>query len=222
MEILFIDNHIIIVYKPQNISINGKGGLKENLIEVLKAKNIKSTYLENINQLDSVAGGLVLFALTSKAKDRLKEQIDEQKFECRYLAVVVGENEKKNDFLSYYVHFDKNNKMQHIPQSTSNAFKINMQWKLLEHKQKISLVECTSQGQYEQEERFVLSESKMPIFGDALFGGDVLAKNTNTALWLVEIKLNHPITNKIMSFRMYPPIDKKPWLYLSVEKFLKI
>lgn len=222
MELLYLDNHLAVAVKPQNVSIDGAGGLKEQTIAELKKKGQKASYLNNINFLDKNAGGLVLFALTSKAYERLLKQIDDGDFLCRFFAVCVGKFEKKNDFMLESVHINKNGHLENIPQLNKDAFKISGQLKLLETQSSISLMEVLAANKAEEAERFLLYLGKVPVFGDAVFGGDTLAKNTYLALWCVDLKFIHPVTNKKMTFRMFPPVDNKPWSFFNVEKYLRI
>ena len=81
LEILYEDNHIIVVVKPANIpSQEDKTGDKDMLTlikEYIKEKYNKpgNVYLGLVHRLDRPVGGVMVFAKTSKAASRLSEEV---------------------------------------------------------------------------------------------------------------------------------------------------
>lgn len=217
---LWIDNHILVVAKNHNI---GFEEFKQNIIKQLTEKGMKSSYLESLIPICAEASGLVVFALSSKAKDRLEQQIAEQDFMTKYLAVCVGSPRERNGLEAGHIHLNtKTGLLERIPQLNQDAMKMYDRWMLLEQNSKISLI-CIEGGlKHSDEVRFVMASAGSPIFGDTLYKGDSLAKDTNMALTLTEVKFIHPITDKNLIFRTYPALEKKPWSFFNVEKHLKI
>lgn len=225
---LHIDNHIIVAFKEQN---EPQEVLAQKIKNELMEQGKKASFLEPIYTLCVEAGGIVLFALTSKAKERLLKQIEENEFLLKNFAVCVGTPKFTTRFVFSedgelnYQHIHRNTKtklLEFIPSLNSDAQKVYDPYRVLEDKQKISLVEICGGLKFFDETRFLLKDAKSPVFGDKLYGGDTLAKNTNLALFAVEVRFCHPTTNKNMVFRVFPPTDKKPWSYFNVEKFLRI
>lgn len=230
---LFIDNHILVTAKDHNIKMED---FKENVKKELEKENYKSSYIETIIPMCSEEMGIVVFALSSKSKERLQGQIKEGTFSAKHLAVCVGKPVFRSNVFyvdstdesfeikkEKYVHLNKKTgKLENIPMLNEDAFPVCDDYKLLEEKDKISLVQIEGGFNHEQEVRFIMADAQSPIFGDKLYGGDTLAKNTNLALCLAEVKFKHPTTGKNFVFRCYPSIDKKPWSYLNVEKYLRI
>ena len=229
MKILFNDNHLIVAFKEQNIN---KEKFLKDLKTELEKNNLKSSFLEPIYELSAEEGGIVVVALSSKAKQRLLNQIEEGEFMLKHYAVCVGKPKYNNRFINLdeneeincqFVHRNlKTNLLEFIPRLNADAKKIYDPYKILEDKQKISLVEICGGFAFFDELRFLLSDAQSPVFGDKMYGGETLAKNTNLALFAVEVRFLHPILNKNMTFRCYPPCEKKPWSYFSVEKFLRL
>ena len=105
LEVLYEDNHIIVVVKPVNIlsqSDNTKDIDMLNIIKnYIKEKYNKpgNVYLGLVHRLDRPVGGIMIFAKTSKASGRLSNQVREKIFKKEYLAVVDGKlNQKKRKF----------------------------------------------------------------------------------------------------------------------------
>lgn len=104
LKVLFEDNHIIVVQKNPNIpSQADKTGDMDMLTLVksyLKEKYNKpgNVYLGLVHRLDRPVGGVMIFAKTSKAASRLSDQVRNQIFKKKYLAVVDGKviSQKRN------------------------------------------------------------------------------------------------------------------------------
>lgn len=96
LNILYEDNHIIVVQKNVNIpSQSDKTGDIDMLSLVkqyIKQKYNKpgNVYVGLVHRLDRPVGGIMVFAKTSKSASRLSNQVREKKIEKRYLAVVDG------------------------------------------------------------------------------------------------------------------------------------
>ena len=101
LNVIYEDNHIIVVEKPVNIPSQGdKTGDIDMLTiikEYLKEKYNKpgNVYLGLVHRLDRPVGGVMVFAKTSKAAARLSEEVREKVFQKTYLVVVNGKMEKK-------------------------------------------------------------------------------------------------------------------------------
>ena len=93
LEILYEDNHIIVVFKPINIlsqsDITGDLDMLTIIKEYIKEKYNKpgNVYLGLVHRLDRVTSGIMVFAKTSKAASRLSNQIREKSISKDYLAI---------------------------------------------------------------------------------------------------------------------------------------
>jgi len=232
-DCLYIDNHVLVVAKNRNMTMES---FKENIKKELEKENLKSSFLEEVYPICFEASGIVTFALSSKAKERFLKQIEDKEFMLKNFAVCVGKPRYKSRVLyvdetkesveelsEQFVHRNKKTGLlEFIPRLNEDATKVYSLYSVLEDKEKISLVQIDGGFCFDDEVRFLMKEAQSPVFGDKKYEGESLAKNTNLALSIVEVKFIHPINGKNMSFRYYPEIDKKPWSYFNVEKFLKI
>jgi len=104
LNVIYEDNHIIVVEKPVNIPSQGdKTGDIDMLTlikEYIKEKYNKpgNVYLGLVHRLDRPVGGVMVFAKTSKSAARLSEQVREKEFKKNYLVIVNGkmESQKRN------------------------------------------------------------------------------------------------------------------------------
>ena len=96
LDILYEDNHIIVVFKPAGIlSQADKSGDVDMLTIIksyLKEKYNKpgNVYLGLVHRLDRPVSGIMVFAKTSKAASRLSEEIRNNKMHKKYLAIIHG------------------------------------------------------------------------------------------------------------------------------------
>ena len=99
LNVIYEDNHIIVVEKPVNIpSQADKTGDIDMLTiikQYLKEKYNKPVYLGLVHRLDRPVGGVMVFAKTSKAASRLSEEVRIKEFEKTYLVIVNGKMEHK-------------------------------------------------------------------------------------------------------------------------------
>ena len=101
LNVIYEDNHIIVVEKMVNIPSQGdKTGDLDMLTiikDYLKEKYNKpgNVYLGLIHRLDRPVGGVMVFAKTSKAAARLSEQVRNKEFQKEYLVVVNGKMEQE-------------------------------------------------------------------------------------------------------------------------------
>lgn len=115
LNVIYEDNHIIVVEKPVNIPSQGdKTGDIDMLTIIknyLKEKYHKpgNVYLGLVHRLDRPVGGVMVFAKTSKAAARLSEQVREKQFQKTYLVICNGKMEvEKRDFRRLFAEKRKN------------------------------------------------------------------------------------------------------------------
>ena len=112
LDIIYEDNHIIVVKKLPNIPSQADKTEDIDMLTIikqyLKEKYNKpgNVYLGLVHRLDRPVGGVMIFAKTSKSASRLSNQVREKIFKKRYLAVVDGKFEKTEGTLEDYLYKD--------------------------------------------------------------------------------------------------------------------
>lgn len=229
LTILYEDNHLIVVLKPQNVPSQGDSTGDKDLLSMVK-DYIKETYDKKgeafaglVHRLDRPTGGVMVFAKTSKAAARLSEQIKDGSFEKRYLAVVVGTPRDRQARLSDYLFKDeKNNTVKVVPAAIEGSKRAELVYKVLETTPKLTLVDIKLLTGRSHQARVQMQHIGTPIFGDVRYGGDTLAKGHNLALWAYELRFYHPVTKLPMVFVAYPPLDKTPWKFFEIERHVNV
>lgn len=229
LTVLYEDNQIIVVLKPQNVPTQGDSSGDESLLDVVKAyvkekyNKPGEAYIGLVHRLDRPTGGVMVFARTSKAAERLCEQIKNGEFEKRYLAVVVGTpRDRQARLVNYLKKDEKTNTVVTVPAAIEGAKRAELVYKVLETEPRVSLVDIKLLTGRSHQARVQMKSIGNPIFGDARYGGDALAKGYNLALWAYELRFYHPVTKVPMVFMAYPPLDKTPWNLFAIERHVRL
>ena len=222
--VLYEDNHIIVVVKPQNIPTQEDDSKDKDMLtiikEYIKVKENKpgNVYVGLVHRLDRPTGGVMVFAKTSKAASRLTEDIKNGDFHKRYLAVVNGKpREKRAKLVNYLKKNARTNIVQVVPELESGGKRAELDYEILEEKEKVTLVNVNLHTGRSHQIRVQMKHIGCPVYGDVRYGGDILAKGHNLALWAFELKLVHPTTKENMTFKVYPPEDKTPWNVFNIN-----
>lgn len=226
MEILYEDNHIIVVNKPQGVpSQEDSSGDKDMLTmvkEYIKEKYNKpgNVFVGLVHRLDRPTGGVMVFAKNSKSASRLCEQIANGEMEKTYFAVVNGRVASDAGRLINYLKKDtKLNKVAIVPQFEEGAKKAELAYSVLERKDDYSLVKIKLQTGRGHQIRVQFANIKHPLVGDNKYGkGEKVMLN----LFAVELGFIHPTTKQKMIFRVYPPETNAMWNKFNLEKYLSL
>lgn len=133
LEVIYEDNHIIVVIKPQNIPTQKDESEDMDMLTLVK-KYIKvkynkpgNVYAGLVHRLDRPTGGLLVFARTSKAASRLSEQIKNREFDKKYLTVLDGIPNERTKKLEHFLKKDeKTNIVKIVPRSEDGAKKAEL------------------------------------------------------------------------------------------------
>lgn len=207
LNILYEDNHLIIVEKKPNILSQSDVTKDKDLFtmvkEYIKEKYNKpgNVYLGLLHRLDRPVGGLMVFAKTSKAAKRMTEQIKNHKFEKTYLAVVNGIIDKNEDIFIDYLRKTPNGNT--ITTTKDDGKYAELKYKVLEKniKDNMTLVEINLKTGRHHQIRVQFSTRGYPLCGDQRYGKQDM---TQIALFAYKIKFNHPITKENMEFKLEP------------------
>jgi len=230
MEILYEDNHIIVVSKPQGVASQpDETGDKDLLSQVknyIKEKYNKpgEAFVGLVHRLDRPTGGAMVFAKTSKAAARLAEQMKNDEFDKTYLAVVCGKpREMKGKIVSFLKKDEKTNMAKIVPQTTTGAKRAELDYEVLEYNNKTnrSLVKVKLYSGRGHQIRVQMKSIKCPVYGDQKYGGEDMPK-VMLNLFAVELSFFHPVSKQKLVFRVYPPEKTSAWDEFNIDKFLSL
>lgn len=223
LTVIYEDNHIIVVLKPQNIACCPDESGDDNLLDCIK-RYIKVKYNKQgnafvglVHRLDRPTGGVMVYAKTSKAAARLTEQMKTGGFEKKYLTVLCGVPARPSATLENYLRKNTVNNMVYVcTQSEEGAKFAALDYNVLEEKDGLALAEVNLHTGRTHQIRVQMSAINCPVYGDMRYGGDRAVKG-KLALWAYLLRFTHPTTGEKMCFKVEPPVDEGVWKRFKID-----
>ena len=212
INIIYEDNHLLVVEKPVNIPVQSDDSKDNDLLTILKAyikekyNKPNNVYLGLVHRLDRPVGGIMVFAKTSKAAARLSKQIQQHEFKKTYLAICCTNKLKKQDTLTNYLL--KDHKTNMVKEDKKGKIAI-LDYELLAVKNDLSLVKINLKTGRSHQIRVQFSLIDAPLYADQRYNKNA-AKNKQIALFASSISFKHPITNEESTFTLEKP-DRYPF-----------
>lgn len=225
VKVLYEDNQVIVVIKPQNMPSQEDGSKDEDLLNEVKAyvkekyNKQGEAYIGLVHRLDRPTGGIMVFARTSKAASRLSEQIREGKMNKVYFAICEGLPQPQGHLVNYLKKDEKENKVKIVPQTEQDAKRAELYYKVLERNDKHSLLEVKIITGRSHQIRVQLSAIGCPLVGDNKYGKKTRARTSLLGLWAGRLEFFHPVTKDKMIFVCPPESDKAPWKEFYLDKY---
>ena len=205
MQVLYEDNHIIIVNKiPGEIVQGDKTGdkpLVEIVREYLKEKYSKpgNVFCGVVHRLDRPVGGLVVFAKTSKALTRLNEMFREGRVHKTYWAISRNRPAQPQGRLTHYITtVEKNNKSTAHKSPVSNSKEARLSYRLICESDRYNLIEVKLETGRKHQIRVQLSAIGCPIRGDLKYGDKRSNPDGSISLMARSIEFEHPVSHEII------------------------
>ncbi len=203
LQILFEDNHLIIVNKRAgDITQGDKTGdkpLSEVVKEYIKNKYNKpgDVFLGVVHRLDRPTSGVIIFARTSKSLERLNKMLRDKTIHKTYWAVVKNYPKKvKNTLINYLKKNPKNNKSTAYSKEIQGSKKAILHYTVLKKLDNYSLIEIDLETGRHHQIRAQLAYIGSPIKGDLKYGFDRSNKDGSIHLHARKIKFTHPVSKE--------------------------
>jgi len=217
LEVLFEDNHIVIVNKRAGDIVQGdKTGdkpLSDVVKEYIKEKYNKpgNVFLGVVHRLDRPTSGVIIFARTSKALERTNKMLRDKTISKTYWAVVKNHPKKEKDTLVNYLKKNpKNNKSTVFAKETDGSKKAILHYKVLKKLENYSLLEIDLETGRHHQIRAQLSSIGSVIKGDLKYGAARSNKDGSIHLHARKIAFIHPVNKENISLTAPPP-DEVIW-----------
>lgn len=214
LQVLYEDNHLIIVNKrPGDIVQGDKTGdvpLSEVVKEYIKLKYDKpgNVYLGVVHRLDRPTSGIVIFSKTSKALPRLNKLFKDKEAKKTYWAVVKNAPPKQEDSLVHFLKRDpkQNKSFAHIKE-VPDSKKAILDYKILKALNNYYLLEIDLHTGRHHQIRSQLSAIGSPIKGDLKYGFDRSNKDASIHLHARKLAFVHPVKKEKLEIIAPPPQD---------------
>lgn len=223
-RILFEDNHLIAINKrPGEIIQEDKTGdisLEENLKQFIKERDQKpgNVFLGVAHRLDRPVSGLVLFAKTSKALERLNEIFRTREVEKTYWAVV---QQKPSTSEGKLIHFISRNEVKNMSKAhvkeVPNSKRAELDYRIMAQSDRYFLLEIKPLTGRHHQIRVQLSKIGSPIKGDIKYGYARTNPGGFIHLHARELRLIHPVKKEPLVITADPSGDKLWEFFLSLK-----
>ena len=224
MEVVYEDNHIIIVNKRSGEIVQGdKTGdrpLSDIVKDYIKEKYAKpgAVFLGVVHRLDRPVSGLVVFARTSKALSRLNKMFAEGKVHKTYWAITKNAPRDNEGTLTHWlVRNEKQNKSYAYDQEKPNAKKAILKYRVLSHSDNYSLIEVNLMTGRHHQIRCQLAAMGCPIKGDLKYGAPRSNPDGSISLLSRRVEFVHPVSKETIIAEAPLP-DDKLWRAFKVER----
>ena len=225
MNVLYEDNHIIVVNKQSGEIVQGdKTGdrpLSDIVKDYIKVKYQKpgEVFLGVVHRLDRPVSGLVVFARTSKALTRLNKMFAESEVHKTYWAIVRSEElrVKSEEFAAaiqgwqtlthWLVRNEKQNKSYAYDHEKPNAKKAILKYRAIAHSDNYTLLEVNLMTGRHHQIRCQLAEMGCPIKGDLKYGAPRSNPDGSISLMSRRVDFIHPVSKERITVEAPLPDD---------------
>lgn len=219
--VVYEDNHLLVVVKPPNMPTQADASGDPDLLTTMKAyigekyEKPGAVYLGLVHRLDRPVGGLLVLARTSKAAERLSEQVRKKTLSRQYVAAVSGKAPEGGELLNWLLKDGRTNTVRAVAEGTPGAKDARLRFARVGCAGEWSLLRVRLFTGRSHQIRVQLSHAGMPIWGDARYGAG--RPGEQIALWGAHLGLLHPTLREEMRFDALPPRDAMPWRAFGEE-----
>ena len=212
-EILFEDNHLIIINKKPGILVQGDITGDISLIEItkeyLKNKYNKkgNVFLGLVNRIDRPTSGIVIFAKTSKALSRMNEILRNREIQKIYWLIISNKFASNNGKIEgWFRKNSKQNKSYFFESQATNSKFGSLSYKKLKTLDNYCLVEVELITGRHHQIRCSFSELGYPIQGDLKYGSKRSNKDGGIYLHSRRVEFTHPVSKNRISLKADTPM----------------
>ncbi|MEM5435323.1 RluA family pseudouridine synthase [Paraburkholderia diazotrophica] len=229
-DILYEDDHLLVIDKPAGVAVHGGSGVAFGVIEQLRAARPQAKFLELVHRLDRETSGVLMLAKKRAALVNLHEQIRENRMDKRYYACVHGEwasdwgrRRAVKEPLHKYLLPDGERRVRVQPDGLPSHTIFN----LVDRWPGYALLEAELKTGRTHQIRVHLAHLGLPIVGDAKYGDFALNKALARAnaqpglkrmfLHAYRLKLTHPASGDTLQFDAPLPADCRRFIEQLAE-----
>ena len=222
MKVLYEDNHIIVINKASGEIVQGDKTGDKSLCDTMKAY-IKEKYAKPGNvfiglphRLDRPVSGIVVFAKTSKALERLNRMFSEGSVKKMYWALTKSiPNPAEAELESWILRNEKMNKSFSYPKEIKGSKRAILHYRLAAASQNYNLIEVELKTGRHHQIRCQLSSIGCPIKGDLKYGAQRSNPDGSISLHARYIEFVHPVSKQLIAITAPLPDDR---LWQNFEK----
>ena len=208
IDIIYEDEWILVVNKQAGIAVHPsilhyEDSLSNGVRFYYDSIGLKKK-IRPVTRIDKDTSGLVVFAKCEYIQEQLIKQMEKNKFEKQYIAIVEGNFDNKSGIINEPISRKENSIIERCVNS-SGAPSIT-EYEVLENLDNFSIIQCKLKTGRTHQIRVHMSYIGHPLLGDDLYGGNIDQINRQ-ALHCNKISFIHPVTNIKLNFEASIPDD---------------
>ena len=209
-DILFEDDHIIVVNKPSGLLTIATNKERDKTLyhivrEYLVSKD-KNSRVFIVHRLDKDTSGIVVLAKDEKAKNKLQENWNEYVSLREYIAIVYGQMSKESDRIVQNLKETKTN-LVYVSRNDDGKEAIT-NYKVIKANDNYSELSINIETGRKNQIRVAMASIKHPIVGDKKYG-DPKDKESRLFLHANRLKMYYPEIKKKLLFETPIPNEFK-------------
>ncbi len=223
IDVIYEDNHLLVINKPAGIATMGTGDDRVTLLDVakqyIKQKYDKpgNVYLGVVSRLDAVTSGVIVFARTSKAADRLSRLFHDRKVDKRYLALVEGLPQPSSRVIeSFLIKDDSQKRMVGHQREIAGSKLARLSYTTIASRAERALLSVELETGRKHQIREQLASIGHAVVGDRKYGSDVSFPG-GVALHAYRLAFLHPVGNDALEFTAPLPGVWPRWCHDAVK-----
>lgn len=223
LQVLYEDNHLIVINKRAGDLVQGDKTGDAPLSDIVKAY-IKKKYnkpgdvfIGVVHRLDRPTTGIVVFARTSKALERLNALFQKRELSKTYWAAVKNRPNPSEGSLEHYLtRNSKNNTSKAHIKEVPNSKKALLDYRTLHLLDHYSILEIGLHTGRHHQIRAQLAAIGCPIKGDLKYGADRSNPDGGIHLHARRLTLVHPVSKEALTI-VAPLPDDPIWNALKAD-----
>lgn len=216
-EVLFEDNHLLIVNKSSGVLVQGDSTGDVPLVDLckdyVKHKHNKpgAVFLGVVHRLDRPVSGVVVLARTSKSLERMNALFREKETKKTYWALVRNKPKKESDTLVHWLLKDeKKNKTTAFNRETTGALRSELSYRVVGQSAGLWLLEVNPVTGRPHQIRVQLASMNCMIKGDVKYGDEMANDDGSICLHARKLEFIHPVKKEALAVEAPLP-DSSSW-----------
>ncbi len=206
MDVLFEDESILVCYKPAGVATQTKNIGEQDMVSMVNnhlAEHNEAPTAHVVHRLDQPVEGVMVFAKSSEAANKLTKQITEHTFKKRYYAIISRESfPEEGELVDYLVKDNRTNLSKVVKEGDPRAKKAVLKYRAVDAWDDRKLLDIDLYTGRHHQIRIQLASRTAPIIGDVKYGG--ISTGHSLALCSHYISFKHPVTGESMEFDIKP------------------
>ena len=211
-EIVFEDDHLIVVNKPSGLLTIATEKEKERTLyhivrDYVISKNPRGRIFI-VHRLDKDTSGIVLFSKDEKTKNQLQEHWNEYVSLREYTAIVSGHPKEESGQIVQYLKETKTN-LVYVSRHEDGKKAIT-NYSTVKSSKHYSMLKITIDTGRKNQIRVAFASKKTPIVGDKKYGDKT--KSNRLFLHANRLKIYYPVIRKDILFEIAIPNEFKKFI----------